>query len=88
MVYATELQKNAPWGLARISHRSRLTFGTFNKYLYNENGGDGVTVYIIDTGVNIKHEDFGGRAVWGITVPQGDEDIDGNGHGMYIFHVI
>ncbi|RGB43520.1 cerevisin precursor [Rhizophagus diaphanus] len=84
MVYATELQKNAPWGLARISHRSRLTFGTFNKYLYNENGGDGVTVYIIDTGVNINHEDFEGRAVWGITVPQGDEDIDGNGHGTHV----
>jgi cerevisin len=63
-----------------------LNFGTFNKYLYDDQGGEGVTVYIIDTGVNIKHVDFEGRAVWGITVPQGDEDIDGNGHGMYNFY--
>ncbi|GBB88845.1 hypothetical protein RclHR1_15460005 [Rhizophagus clarus] len=84
VVYATELQKNAPWGLARISHRSRLSFGTFNKYLYDEQGGEGVTVYIIDTGVNIRHADFEGRAKWGITVPQGDEDIDGNGHGTHV----
>jgi len=84
VVYATELQRNAPWGLARISHRSRLTFGTFNKYLYNDQGGEGVTVYIIDTGSNCNHEDFEGRCKWGITVPQGDEDIDGNGHGTHV----
>uniref|UniRef100_A0A1D1XW70 Subtilisin-like protease CPC735_031240 n=1 Tax=Anthurium amnicola TaxID=1678845 RepID=A0A1D1XW70_9ARAE len=84
VVYATELQNNAPWGLARISHRDGLTFGTYNKYLYDNDGGEGVTVYIIDTGINIKHKDFGGRAIWGITVPTGDEDVDGNGHGTHV----
>ncbi|RIA98704.1 serine protease [Glomus cerebriforme] len=84
VVYATSLQTNAPWGLARISHRPALTFGTFNKYLYDDQGGDGVTIYIIDTGININHVDFEGRAVWGITVPQNDEDADGNGHGTHV----
>jgi len=84
VVYATELERNAPWGLARISHRDRLTMSTFNKYLYDSRGGEGVTVYVIDTGININHEDFGGRAVWGITVPQNDLDIDGNGHGTHV----
>ena len=39
----------APWGLARISHRKSLSFGTFNKYEYEHLGGEGVTAYIVDT---------------------------------------
>jgi cerevisin len=40
-VYAQE--KNAPWGLARLSHRQSLGFSTFNKYDYDSRGGQGVT---------------------------------------------
>ena len=78
-----ETEKNAPWGLARISHRDSLSFGTFNKYLYSEDGGEGVDVYVIDTGTNIEHVDFEGRAHWGKTIPTNDEDADGNGHGTH-----
>lgn len=78
-----ETEKNAPWGLARISHRSSLSFGTWNKYLYSADGGEGVDVYVIDTGTNVKHVDFEGRAHWGKTIPQGDADEDGNGHGTH-----
>ncbi|KGO74337.1 Proteinase inhibitor I9 [Penicillium italicum] len=77
------VEKNAPWGLARISHRESLSFGNFNKYLYAEEGGEGVDAYVIDTGTNIKHVDFEGRATWGKTIPQGDADEDGNGHGTH-----
>jgi cerevisin len=73
----------APWGLARISHRAALSFGTFNKYLYAAEGGEGVDAYVIDTGANIEHVDFEGRARWGKTIPTGDEDVDGNGHGTH-----
>ena len=79
----SSLEKNAPWGLARISHRSSLSFGTFNKYLYSTDGGEGVDVYVIDTGTNIDHVDFEGRASWGKTIPLNDEDADGNGHGTH-----
>jgi cerevisin len=78
-----EVEKNAPWGLARISHRDSLSFGTFNKYLYAEDGGEGVDVYVIDTGTNIEHVDFEGRAHWGKTIPANDVDEDGNGHGTH-----
>ncbi|CAI4211077.1 unnamed protein product [Parascedosporium putredinis] len=78
-----ETEKNAPWGLARISHRNTLSFGTFNKYLYTADGGEGVDAYVIDTGTNIDHVDFEGRAKWGKTIPSGDDDIDGNGHGTH-----
>ncbi|KXG49696.1 Peptidase S8/S53, subtilisin/kexin/sedolisin [Penicillium griseofulvum] len=77
------VEKNAPWGLARISHRESLSFGNFNKYLYAEEGGEGVDAYVIDTGTNVKHVDFEGRANWGQTIPQGDADEDGNGHGTH-----
>ncbi|KAG5985902.1 hypothetical protein E4U52_000801 [Claviceps spartinae] len=77
------IQKSATWGLARISHRPRLTFGTFTKYLYDDVAGEGVDVYVVDTGINIDHVEFEGRASWGKTVPQNDIDEDGNGHGSH-----
>lgn len=78
-----ETEKMSPWGLARVSHRDALSFGTFNKYLYAADGGEGVDVYVIDTGTNTDHVDFEGRAHWGKTIPAGDEDVDGNGHGTH-----
>lgn len=78
-----ETETNAPWGLARISHREGLSFSTFNKYFYSADGGEGVDVYVIDTGTNVEHVDFEGRAHWGKTIPLNDEDVDGNGHGTH-----
>jgi cerevisin len=78
---ATEL--GAPWGLARISHRPKLSLGTFTKYVYDTDGGEGVTAYVIDTGINIDHVEFEGRARWGKTMPKNDVDKDGNGHGTH-----
>ena len=82
-VGAYDIEKGAPWGLARISHRKRLGLSTFNKYVYQGDGGEGVTAYVIDTGINIKHVEFEGRARWGKTMPQNDVDEDGNGHGTH-----
>ncbi len=45
-----ETERGAPWGLARISHRNKLTLGTFQKYEYVPEGGEGVDAYVIDTG--------------------------------------
>lgn len=78
-----DTEVDAPWGLARISHRHHLSLGTFNKYVYTHEGGEGVDAYIIDTGTNIDHVDFEGRAAWGKTIPADDEDADGNGHGTH-----
>ncbi|KAI0077182.1 hypothetical protein K474DRAFT_1109882 [Panus rudis PR-1116 ss-1] len=83
IVRTTKVQKGAPWGLARISHRDRLTFGTFTKYIYSPRGGEGVDVYVIDTGINVGHKEFEGRASWGKTIPLNDVDEDGNGHGTH-----
>lgn len=85
-VFALEdpaVEHSAPWGLARISHREALGFGTFNKYIHQASGGEGVDVYVVDTGTNYEHVDFEGRASWGKTIPRGDVDEDGNGHGTH-----
>lgn len=79
----SEIEKSSPWGLARVSHRDALTFSTFNKYLFAAEGGEGVDAYVIDTGTNVDHVDFEGRAKWGKTIPAGDADVDGNGHGTH-----
>ncbi|GAO18662.1 uncharacterized protein UV8b_01827 [Ustilaginoidea virens] len=78
-----DTEKQAPWGLARISHRRGLSFASYNKYLYATEGGKGVDAYVIDTGTNVDHVDFEGRAKWGKTIPSGDADEDGNGHGTH-----
>ncbi|CAO3618435.1 unnamed protein product [Cunninghamella echinulata] len=84
MVYANELQRGSPWGLSRVSSRKKLGFGSFNKYYYDgETAGEGVTVYVVDTGVNVGHVDLEDRATWGATIPSGDEDENGNGHGSH-----
>ncbi|KAJ2809183.1 proteinase B [Coemansia guatemalensis] len=84
IVYALDTQKGAPWGLARISHRQPLGFSSFNKYVHEPTGGKDITVYVVDTGINIDHEDFEGRARWGKTMVANDEDEDANGHGTHV----
>ena len=60
-----------------------MRFSTLNKYLYEATGGEGVDAYVIDTGINIHHVEFEGRAKWGKTMPANDVDEDGNGHGTH-----
>ena len=74
-------QTDAPWGLSRLTHEQ--TSPSHHDYEYPVSAGAGVDVYIIDTGINIAHEEFEGRAKWGKTIPLFDLDIDGNGHGTH-----
>ena len=74
-------QLDAPWGLSRVSHGEMPV--DLSKYHYPRSSGKKVDVYVIDTGINIAHDDFGGRARWGVTIPDDDIDIDGNGHGTH-----
>lgn len=85
VVYANQntVQIGAPWGLARISHRAPLSLSTFSQYIYDDEGGKGVTAYVIDSGIYTQHQQFEGRAKWGATIPSNDVDVDGNGHGTH-----
>ncbi|GAA2357478.1 S8 family peptidase [Streptomyces cuspidosporus] len=76
-------QDNPPsWGLDRIDQAD--TAGD-KKYTYPDSAGEGVTAYVIDTGVRISHKDFGGRATSGFDAIDNDDDADdGNGHGTHV----
>ncbi|KAE8358862.1 subtilisin-like protein [Aspergillus caelatus] len=72
------------WGLSRISHRGPFNPGD-NNYIYDNNeSGQGVTAYVVDTGIRIDHQDFGGRARWGKTIPSGASNTDTVGHGTHV----
>ncbi|KEP45200.1 serine protease [Rhizoctonia solani 123E] len=81
------VQKDAPWGLARVSSRTKLPAGSSADRLSYDferlPSSAGVDVYVLDTGVNIHHIDFGGRAHWGKTFgPYLNQD--GHGHGTHV----
>ena len=76
---ASTTQSGATWGIDRIDQRNRPLSGT---YTYT-NTGAGVTAYIIDTGIDYGHADFGGRATFGYDAFGGNGD-DCNGHGTHV----
>ncbi|KAF9125145.1 hypothetical protein BGX30_000589 [Mortierella sp. GBA39] len=87
VVNAYGVQPNPPatWGLVRISQHVRdLT----QPYYYNDLAGEGVTAYVIDTGILTTHTDFGGRAVMGANFVAGSPNTDDNGHGTHLAGVI
>jgi subtilisin family serine protease len=58
----TVTQSNATWGLDRSDQRS---LPLDRLYTYPAQAGAGVNVYIVDTGINLSHVDFGGRVLGG-----------------------
>ncbi|KAF9977456.1 hypothetical protein BGZ73_005954 [Actinomortierella ambigua] len=83
--YATQI--NPPsWGLIRISQHVRdLTTGL---YPFPDSAGQGITVYVLDTGIYFGHDDFSGRAVHGFNSVAGSVNEDENGHGTHIAGII
>ncbi|KAJ4151249.1 hypothetical protein LMH87_011961 [Akanthomyces muscarius] len=71
-------QGGAEWGLGRISHRTRGS----QDYVYDESAGEGVCVYIVDSGIDDRHPDFEGRAHQIASFVQGSR-IDDLGHGTH-----
>lgn len=82
-------QQNATWGPARLSRRNSLAVkqedageAAFD-YLHDPRGGLNVTVFVVDTGINLEHKEFEGRAEWGITTVEGGNEYDDHGHGTH-----
>ncbi|MFD9418834.1 S8 family peptidase [Streptomyces goshikiensis] len=76
-------QSNAPWGLARVSQRGPVGTAPWT-YKFADNAGEGVNVFVLDTGIDIAHPDFEGRAVWSRNFTGDGIDRDCNGRGTHL----
>lgn len=78
---ASDTQTNPPsYGLDRIDQRN---LPLNSAYTYSTRASN-VHAYIIDTGIRITHQDFGGRATSGFDAVDGGTADDCNGHGTHV----
>jgi len=66
------------WGL------DRLNGAVLDNDYSASRGGSGVTIYVLDSGINHQHEDFEGRASFGANFITSEIDDDLNGHGTHV----
>ncbi|MEV6306032.1 S8 family serine peptidase [Actinoplanes sp. NPDC051861] len=78
-----DTQTNPPnWGDDRIDQRSLPLDRSFT---YPAGPGQGVTVYVLDTGINAAHAEFSGRVRQGVDIVDGDSNpADCHGHGTHV----
>ncbi|CAE6517665.1 unnamed protein product, partial [Rhizoctonia solani] len=82
------IQRDATWGLQRITQKETLPQGSISTalnytYSYDSSAGEGVDIYIFDTGVYIEHEEFGGRATHAPVFVSNSQPGDKYGHGTH-----
>lgn len=73
-------QSSSTWGLSSISHKKIGQKG----YIYDDTAGEGTFGYIVDTGINVNHVEFEGRASFGYSAVNGSSNADSVGHGTHV----
>jgi PKD repeat protein len=76
------VQEYPTWGLDRIDQREL----PLNRAYGYTATGQGVTAYVMDSGIRYSHDEFGGRASFGIDLIEGEEigGEDCAGHGTHV----
>ncbi|MEV3935390.1 S8 family serine peptidase [Glycomyces sp. NPDC049804] len=82
MAHASEVQADPPsWGLDRVDQDA---LPLDQQYEYTQTG-TGVEAFILDTGVNLEHQEFEGRIGEGYDFIDDDADpADCHGHGTHV----
>ncbi|NRF23858.1 S8 family serine peptidase [Vibrio coralliilyticus] len=81
-VTQAQFSSTPSWGLDRSDQRNLPLDGTYDVGQYT---GKGVSIYIVDSGIDLSHSDFGGRAVSGWDFVDNDGDAsDCSGHGTHV----
>ncbi|CAG8546609.1 4343_t:CDS:10 [Cetraspora pellucida] len=70
--------------LPNLDHIDQSDLPLDGYYNYPGSKGEGVTIYVVDTGINVNHSEFGGRATHGGTFCNGCPDFDDHGHGTHV----
>ena len=77
----SQTQVGATWGLDRLDQRSLPLSGTFT----SPSTASNVFAYVVDTGIDATHPEFGGRVNSGFdAVNGGSGQNDCNGHGTHV----
>lgn len=79
-VSAAAVRTGATWGLDRIDQRA-LPLGSDYYYDFN---GNGIHVYVLDTGIRTTHQQFGSRATLDADFMNDGQTGDCNGHGTHV----
>ncbi|GAA5795420.1 hypothetical protein HPULCUR_000777 [Helicostylum pulchrum] len=69
------------WGQSRITQRG---LGSMDQYTYDDTAGEGIHVFVLDTGVNVDHLDFQGRAENNANFVDNENETDMGGHGTHV----
>lgn len=80
-----DVEQLASWQLQRIQVRNPEDMDGMYSWDYD---GKDVDAYVIDTGINPDHKEFGDRAVVGPNFSGDGLDVDGNGHGTHVAAIV
>ncbi|KAG8406056.1 hypothetical protein J3458_021392 [Metarhizium acridum] len=78
-------QSDAPGNLVRLS---KNLIDCVSNYDYDESGGEGITVYVLDGGIRLTHQEFKGRATFGARFSKSTSEEDQDGHGTHVSGII
>ncbi|KAF1914948.1 subtilisin-like protease-like protein [Ampelomyces quisqualis] len=88
------LELSSPWGLAQLSSNAIDQSGEWPTerrwYAYDSSAGYGTFTYVIDSGIRLDHNEFGGRAIFGYNAVEhrSSSNEDETGHGTWVAGII
>ena len=74
----------ATWGQDRVDQRDLPLDNVYSPAIDATGRGKGVTVYIVDSGINADHDEFSGRIAGAVNFVGDGKNFDCDGHGTHV----